>query len=308
MNLESSAVVKYGAVVTTVDVSNKVIEVALKTGETRRMTLATYPAFFVWPQVGDQVMVRCENGQWNLDGFFDTQGIYQTVSPGDAVVASSTNTLHVVGGDSDWTLTPTGWPLNTTAGGDLTGNYPNPTIKRNILSTLPSNPTDGQEVLLAQTNAGDTVVWHLRYNAGASSQYKWEFLGGAPLYSQDPNDRTYGPNFSSTGLNYTPSVTLDRAGEYSLRFGAMTLGNGGTYNGVSDIELGVWDYNNTGTNYSYPIYNTVVGVYNGAGVSAEAVFTATAGAVPAMYCSQATTTNSVRIYTPWLSVLPRRLA
>lgn len=105
MNLESSAVVKYGAVVTTVDVTNKVIEVALKTGETRRMTMATYPAFFVWPQVGDQVMVRCENGQWSLDGFFDTQGIYQTVNAGDAVIATSTGAVHVKGSDSDFTIT-----------------------------------------------------------------------------------------------------------------------------------------------------------------------------------------------------------
>lgn len=123
-----TVVERYGATVTTVDIPNKVVEFALKTGVTRRLTLATYPTSFNWPQVGDQIMVVYENGQWTLEGGFDTEGKYQAVNPGDTVIGSGTGTVHVTGAFGDWTLSPTTWPIDTTAGGALRGYYPNPDL------------------------------------------------------------------------------------------------------------------------------------------------------------------------------------
>jgi hypothetical protein len=99
-----TTVEKYGATVTVVDVPNKVIEFALKTGTTRRLTLATYPDTFTWPQVGDQIMVRYENGQWNLEGWFDPEGLYLQANPGDAVIHAATGTVHVAG-DTSYNIT-----------------------------------------------------------------------------------------------------------------------------------------------------------------------------------------------------------
>lgn len=46
-------------------------------------------------------------------------------------------------------------------------------------TTLPASPVDGQEFVLVDSLTAPTFVWHLRYNAGNTTAYKWEFIGGA---------------------------------------------------------------------------------------------------------------------------------
>lgn len=47
-------------------------------------------------------------------------------------------------------------------------------------TTLPASPVDGQEAILVDSITNPTYQWRFRYNAGSSSAYKWEFVGGAP--------------------------------------------------------------------------------------------------------------------------------
>src|SRR5215831_7718955 len=72
-------------------------------------------------------------------------------------------------------------------------------------------PIDGDEIYLI-VDASNGVVWHLRYNAGSSSAYKWEFLGGAAISA------TGGSAYLNAPLNtWTPgalNVTVPRSGTY----------------------------------------------------------------------------------------------
>src|SRR4030095_11342304 len=49
-----------------------------------------------------------------------------------------------------------------------------------LVSALPGSPFDGQEIYYL-ADATNSVIWHLRYRAGSSSAYKWEFIGGMYL-------------------------------------------------------------------------------------------------------------------------------
>lgn len=73
-------------------------------------------------------------------------------------------------------------------------------------------PTDGMEVYLI-VDATNGVNWHLRYNA-AQTTYKWEYLGGAPLYAEvvtaEGSPGAYGD--ATTVI----SITAPRAGVYDL--------------------------------------------------------------------------------------------
>lgn len=104
------------------------------------------------------------------------------------------------------------------------------------VSALPAAPIDGQEVYYVASTASG-VVWHLRYNAASSSSYKWEFVGGAPMFSQDaPVSSRSASATTSTWLGTTsdPAVTVPLAGDYevihsaklSVSSGAATLGVG----------------------------------------------------------------------------------
>ena len=47
-------------------------------------------------------------------------------------------------------------------------------------TTFPVSPADGQEAILVDSVTNPSYQWRFRYNAGSSSPYKWEFVGGPP--------------------------------------------------------------------------------------------------------------------------------
>lgn len=97
------------------------------------------------------------------------------------------------------------------------------------VTALPTSPVDGAECYFV-ADAVNACLWHLRYNTASA---KWEFLGGAPLYSEiDPYIGTMGgPDRSVSGANYIAlavplTLTLPVVGWYDIE-----LGMGG-YHGV----------------------------------------------------------------------------
>ena len=51
---------------------------------------------------------------------------------------------------------------------------------------LPASPIDGQEYTLVDSLTNPSYQWRFRWNAGSSSAYKWEFVGGT---RRDHGDR-----------------------------------------------------------------------------------------------------------------------
>lgn len=102
-----------------------------------------------------------------------------------------------------------------------------------LVTALPGSPVDGQEVYYV-ADSTNGVIWHLRYRlASPSSLYKWEFVGGSPLYSEDLNGGGFGPFSSSAwgGINAAdPAVTVPLPGDYIAEHRTMmsVSASGGT--------------------------------------------------------------------------------
>lgn len=125
-------------------------------------------------------------------------------------------------------------------------------------TTLPGSPTDGQEHILVDSLTAPSYQWRFRYNAGSTSAYKWEFIGGAP-----------GDNTVLTG-EYVASVTfvamatpgplfaLPRAGDYDVELSAaMIVGKAG-----SQIQMS-YDIGATAADQADALYATSAVVANG---------------------------------------------
>ena len=96
-----------------------------------------------------------------------------------------------------------------------------------IVTSLPGSPIDGQEVIFQNAGmAAAGVAWHLRYRAGATGAYKWEFLGGAPLRDQALADRVSGAVAGVTWFGIdadAPEATAPLAGDYDVHHGAKIV-------------------------------------------------------------------------------------
>lgn len=105
-----------------------------------------------------------------------------------------------------------------------------------VVATLPSTPTDGDEVVFQNpAMAALGVAWHLRYRAGASGASKWEMIGGAPLYLFDN-----GP-YSSTVANWvfagSNQLVVPLAGDYEATFAGRLGANASS--AVHDVWAGI---------------------------------------------------------------------
>lgn len=93
-------------------------------------------------------------------------------------------------------------------------------------TTLPTNPGDGDEFVLV-ADAANGVLWHLKYNAGSASAYKWEYVGGTPLHHAIDTDETTGSTTYADLATVGPTLTVSHSGEYLVRYQARPHFNGG---------------------------------------------------------------------------------
>lgn len=127
------------------------------------------------------------------------------------------------------------WTAPTTrATGDLiTAAIWNSNITDNLLwiggaagrgTSLPSSPVDGHlyDYLADATNG---IVWRFRYNAGSASSYKWEFIGGAPLFAIIDTQETAPITTYGDCATVGPSIVLPLAGDYDVTIGAQVYGS-----------------------------------------------------------------------------------
>lgn len=123
---------------------------------------------------------------------------------------------------------PTPWP-----GGPTIAPNPIPSYA----TTLPSSPIDGQEAVLVDSLTAPTYQWRFRYNAGSSSAYKWECIGGAPVYTEvtatEGTSSTSYVDLATAG----PQLTAPRAGDYLIDYGFIGYNTAGPAYAICALKL-----------------------------------------------------------------------
>lgn len=124
------------------------------------------------------------------------------------------------------------------------------------VTSLPVLPSDGQEVYFVADDANG-VLWHLRYNAGSSSPYKWERVGGPGIRAYDATRVFVGGD----GFLYDPAtgntktdlkLTLPLAGEYRVTVEAMLTNDTTGQTCLASYDVGATAYSEAWGDYHYP--------------------------------------------------------
>lgn len=92
-----------------------------------------------------------------------------------------------------------------------------------LVSVLPTLPYDGQ-VVAYQNSAMATlgIVWLLRYRAASAAARKWEFVGGAPMYSEITTFQSVTNTAFVDLATVGPSITWPLIGDYLVEVHAHT--------------------------------------------------------------------------------------
>ena len=155
---------------------------------------------------------------WSLTGgvALDYKGSWAAGSytDGDVVVHQGVTYMCV----RPTSAAPVPWPL--ASGSASYGTSP------------PANPVDGQIWMLP---ASDGVVWQFRYNA-AGATYKWEFVGGAPVYKAVIADQIPSPLSTYVYLTTQLSFLVPRAGDYLVDARARAGGSAVSSNGIGVVK------------------------------------------------------------------------
>jgi Collagen triple helix repeat (20 copies) len=91
---------------------------------------------------------------------------------------------------------------------------------------LPNFPYDGQEAILVDSLTNPTYRWRFRYNAGSTSIYKWEFIGGSPKVISPPNFTS--PSTGAWNNDTAPNASfgIPREGDYFAQAISNVAGGG----------------------------------------------------------------------------------
>lgn len=81
---------------------------------------------------------------------------------------------------------------------------------------FPASPSDGDIHYLVNSVASPLYVWQMRYNAGSSSAYKWEFVGGSPWAANVGSSDAIGVASAWVWAPGGPSLAAPKAGDYDV--------------------------------------------------------------------------------------------
>jgi PKD repeat protein len=200
--------------------------------------------------------IRINTSQGWADIGDATSFVSGTGTPTAAVGATGAIYLDVTSGlrygpkaAGAWPGTPIAYPASTPAdattsakgivqlAGDLTGTAALPQLKVPYGTTLPASPADGQEAILVDSTTNPSYQWRFRYNAGSSSAYKWEYVGGtdARLTQGSGNAVINSGGYWGSGYyglyGYT-YTSVPHAGDYLFRGAISLYANGATTAGT----------------------------------------------------------------------------
>lgn len=168
-------------------------------------------------------------------------------------------------------------------------------------TTLPASPADGQEAILVDSITNPSYQWRFRYNAGSSSAYKWEFVGGGPRSTMTTPSETTASTSLVDLATVGPSFTIPRAGEYLIS-GSMLI------QGAAAATFALADFCRNGASIglaSVFAHLGVAGAYQNGSVAPFSTAFATSDVLKLMYrTSGATIYFQQRI----LNVIPVRVS
>jgi len=184
-------------------------DIVIKDGVAYMCVRPTSAAPTVWPGgsgLGGPIPQPVTNGQW-IKGAGGLP-VWSPIVAGDIKSAVDGQFLKGASGVGSWAAI---------AQADVTGLVAALATKAgvpNYGTSLPASPVDGQDAILVDSLTNPTYQWRFRYNAGSTSTYKWEFIGGASYGG-------FGGSYTGTpGANVwfdlpgTPSLIIPRAGIY----------------------------------------------------------------------------------------------
>jgi hypothetical protein len=104
------------------------------------------------------------------------------------------------------------------------------------VTSLPAVPFDAQEVYYV-ADATNAIVWHLKYRSAATGSYKWEYVGGAPLFSEATDSvNTASTAYASVGT--AVGFTLPLAGDYDIDVGGVLYSGSDAVNMYLSYSIG----------------------------------------------------------------------
>ena len=114
---------------------------------------------------------------------------------------------------------PTG--VGTTGATGATG-----TSAPSIVSGLPGSPSDNDEIYLLVGSGDTAVLWHLKYDSDITDQFKWRYLGGAPVAAEVATLENVASATYIDAATPGPSVVVPLDGVYDISFGSVLVSNG----------------------------------------------------------------------------------
>jgi len=105
-------------------------------------------------------------------------------------------------------------------------------------TSLPGSPIDGQEAILVDSTTNPSYQWRFRYNAGSSSSFKWEFIGGVELSSEGAGGAMTAVNGWQIWTTSPPAdLTYPRSGDYYTTISASVGISSSTW-GATQVGAG----------------------------------------------------------------------
>lgn len=165
------------------------------------------------------------------------------------------------------------------------------------------SPNDGDEVyLIADSTNG--VIWHFRYNAGSASAYKWEFIGGPPMYAEVFAGEATASTAYVALTTPGPSISLARGGDYEITLGAiMSANNAGAATMYMSYDIGA-----TGASDNDAIQFNVITASTLSEPSRTRIKTGLAAGISLVSKYRITTGLTNTWSVRWMRVLPVRIS